>query len=118
VGHKTDTLFRDLEQPPQRPDATARAPADLDDDGWLERAAASAPAAGLSPSAVSGVEITYRLRDRFGTDHREVRHVDHIFADISALIAVAEGAAVERVALGQLTRSASLRWRRTTVVAR
>jgi hypothetical protein len=97
MGHKTDTLVRELERPPQRPDATARAPADLDDGGWLERPAASGPAA-----AVSGVEITYRLRDRFGADHHEVPHVDHVFADIRAVTAGAEGAAVERVALGEL----------------
>ncbi len=97
MGHKTDTFFSELEQPPLRPDAPARAPADLDDGGWFERAAASAPVA-----AVSDVEITYHLRDRFDADHRALPHVDHVFADIRGVIAGPEGAALERVALGTL----------------
>jgi hypothetical protein len=76
VGHKTYTSDSQPERPPQRP--------------------------GLSPSSLSGVEITYRLRDRFRADHSEVPHVDHVFADIHGVIAGAEGAAVEHVALGEL----------------
>jgi hypothetical protein len=96
VGHKTDAFFSDLE-PPLRPHATARAPADLDDGAWFEHAAASTPVA-----AVSDIEITYHLRDRFDADHRALPHVDHVFADIHGVIAGPEGAPVERVALGAL----------------
>ena len=57
----------------------------------------------LSASALTRVDITYRLPDRFGVDRDELVHVDHITADVSGVLTGAGAAQRRHVAVGEFT---------------
>jgi hypothetical protein len=57
---------------------------------------------GLSASALTCVDTTYRVPDRFGVDRDELVHVDHVTADVRGLLTGAGAAHGRQVAVGEL----------------